>query len=113
MNFVNTIDKIINELQQGDMPNPESLSPNNDPSNLMATTPQEPEIPEVEVTKLSPESEVLLVRLIKKALATKIDAEDLTAIGDFEDINENNAKEALKRLINILKKYSSDIDVGI
>ena len=112
MNFVNKIDKLINELQQGDMPNPESLSPNNDPSNLMATTPPEPEVPEVEVTKLSPESEVLLVRLIKKALVTEIQPSDIESLSELSDINEVNAKSSLEKLINIMKKYSQDIDVA-
>ena len=66
---------------------------------------------EPEVETLSPESEVLLVRLIKKALVTEIDANDVDSISALEDINENNAKESLKLLINIMKKYSTDIDV--
>lgn len=69
------------------------------------------EEPEPEVETLSPESEVLLVRLIKKALVTEIDANDVDSISSLEDINENNAKESLKMLINIMKKYSTDIDV--
>ena len=67
--------------------------------------------PEPEVETLSPESEVLLVRLIKKALVTEIDANDVDSISALEDINENNAKESLKMLINIMKKYSTDIDI--
>jgi len=77
--------------------------------------PEAPVIPDVqpepEVEKLSPESEVLLVRLIKKALVTEIDPNDVDTISDLGDINEKNTKSSLKMLINIMKKYSSDIDV--
>lgn len=114
MSFLDKVNKLINEVEQNPTPQPVAPQPTNDPTNLTATQPAQPaETPEVEVTKLSPESEVLLVRLIKKALATKIEAEDINELGDFEDINEKNAKEALKRFINIMKKYSTDIDVGL
>ena len=67
---------------------------------------------EPEIQKLSPEAEVLLVRLIKKALVTEIDAIDVDSLSDLSDINEINAKSSLQILINIMKKYSQDIDVG-
>ena len=68
--------------------------------------------PEPEVKQLSPEGEVLLIRLIKKALVTKIEPSDVEALADFSDINEVNAKESLQKLINMMKKYSQDIDVA-
>jgi len=72
------------------------------------------EVPPVEapeVTPLSPESEVLLVRLLKKAIVTNIEAEDVDTISALEDINEVNAKETLSMLIRIMQKYSTDIDI--
>ena len=112
MGFLDKVEKLISEVEQNQTMQPAAPQPTNDPTNLTATQPANvPEEPEVEVTKLSPESEVLLVRLIKKALATKIEPSDINELGDLEDINEKNAKEALKRFINIMKKYSSDIDV--
>ena len=75
------------------------------------TPPVEPLAPEPEVTQLSPEGEVLLVRLIKKALVTEIEPSDIEEISILADINETNAKESLTTLINIMKKYSQDIDV--
>ena len=110
MKFINSIDKSLKEMD-GDQPNPDSLQPANNPANLAPVPQPEPKEPEVEVTKLSPEAEVLLVRLIKKALATKINDEDVTAISEFDDINEMNAKKALTSLVNIMKKYTSDIDI--
>ena len=64
-----------------------------------------------EVVPLSPESEVMLVRMLKKALVMKIEPDDVTEISNFADINEKNAKEVLQKLINIMKTYSLDIDI--
>ena len=69
------------------------------------------EEPAAEVETLSPESEVLLVRLLKKALVTEIDPEDVDTISSLTDINEVNAKDALTMLIAVMKKYSTDIDI--
>jgi len=66
---------------------------------------------EPEVEKLSPEAEVLLIRLIKKALVTEIDANDVDSLSELSDINEINAKSSLQMLLNIMKKYSQDIDI--
>ena len=65
------------------------------------------------ITPLSPESEVMLVRLIKKAFVIKPDANDVTSIEEFEDINEKNAKEALQRLIQLMNSYTSEIDIDV
>ncbi len=81
------------------------------PAEEPVTPPVEPPAPEPEVTQLSPEGEVLLVRLIKKALVTEIEPSDIDEISILADINETNAKESLTALINIMKKYSQDIDV--
>jgi len=82
------------------------------PTELPVEEPAEAPAPEPEVKQLSPEGEVLLIRLIKKALVTKIEPSDVEALADFSDINEVNAKESLQKLINMMKKYSQDIDVA-
>ena len=82
------------------------------PPEEVQPAPVEEPAPEPEVETLSPESEVLLVRLIKKALVTEIDANDVDSINELADINEVNAKSSLQMLINIMKKYSQDIDVN-
>ena len=74
--------------------------------------PVEAPVAEPQVEQLSPEGEVLLVRLIKKALVTKIEPSDVETLSDLSDINEVNAKASLEKLINIMKKYSQDIDVA-
>ena len=96
--FLKTYNAILE--QDGELP-PEEVPP----------APVEAPAPEPEVETLSPESEVLLVRLLKKALVTEIDANDVDSISDMNDINENNAKLSLQILINIMKKYSTDIDI--
>jgi len=70
-----------------------------------------PPVETPEVAPLSPESEVLLVRLLKKAIVTKIEAEDIDTIAGLKDINEVNAKSTLSMLIKIMQKYSTDIDI--
>lgn len=79
--------------------------------DVSAEAPAEQPASEPEVEQLSPEAEVLLVRLIKKALVTDIDSNDVDSISELSDINETNAKQSLQMLINIMKKYSQDIDV--
>ena len=96
--------KTLNTILEQD----EELPPADVPT---APEPTEELTPEPGVETLSPESEVLLVRLIKKALVTKIEPSDVEALADFSDINEVNAKESLQKLINMMKKYSQDIDV--
>ncbi len=68
-------------------------------------------VEEPQIETLSPESEVLLVRLLKKALVTEIDPEDVDTVSALNDINEVNAKDTLTMLINVMKKYSTDIDI--
>lgn len=82
------------------------------PTELPVEEPAAAPALEPEVEQLSPEGEVLLVRLIKKALVTKIEPSDVEALADFSDINEVNAKESLQKLINMMKKYSQNIDVA-
>lgn len=60
-----------------------------------------------------PESNVLLTRLLLKALVMDIDPEDVRAIQRMGDINETNASEALTKLISIMKNYSADIDIDL
>ena len=70
-------------------------------------------VEEPQIETLSPESEVLLVRLLKKALVTEIDPEDVDTISSLSDINEVNAKQTLTMLIAVMKKYSTDIDIEL
>lgn len=104
--FLKTYNAILE--QDEELP-PEEVPPEEVPPEEI---PAEEPAPEPEVEQLSPESEVLLVRLIKKALVTEIDPNDVDSINELSDINEVNAKSSLQMLINIMKKYSQDIDIN-
>ena len=104
-NFLNTLYNtgLIKEQDAAPAPAPETEVD----VNVSETEPT----PTEEVVPLSPESEVLLVRMLKKALVMKIDSDDITEISNFADINEKNAKQVLQQLINIMKYYSLDVDI--
>jgi len=80
------------------------------PTPAATEAPPAPEQPEAE--PLAPESEVLLVRLLAKALVMNIKPDDAEILENIGTINENNAKTALTKIINLMKTYSSDIDVN-
>lgn len=81
---------------------------------LPIDTPEQPvdatEPVEVE-TALSPESEVLLIRLIRKALVTDVDPDSESAfqIEKMGDINEGNARDNLGILQRIIRNYGPDV----
>lgn len=81
----------------------------------VSSTVENPEEPEVQ--PLSPESEVLLVQFIRKALLLDISLNDksklLSLMPGDEVINETNAKDMLQSLIEIIKGYTvEDIDTS-
>lgn len=85
------------------------------PVSSPVENPEEPEEPEVQ--PLSPESEVLLVQFIRKALLLDISLNDksklLSLMPGDEVINETNAKDMLQALIEIIKGYTvEDIDTS-
>ena len=106
--FIDIINKTGLVSEQDDAPPPPGAeAPAEAPVEAPETEPTE------EVVPLSPESEVMLVRLLKKAFVIKPQADDITLISDMADINEKNAKENLQKLIQLMKSYSSDIDIDV
>ena len=105
-----SVNQPITDLQKAEIPPVEEQveAPVEEPVAEPEPAPE----PEPEVQKLSPEGEVLLIRLIKKALVTKIEPSDIDTLSELSDINEVNAKASLEKLINMMKKYSQDIDVA-
>jgi len=114
MKFLNIIDSKLKSLQEqgpGEIPAA-------DPAPVVA--PQAPEMPAAptptdtapETSKpLTPEGEVFLVRLLRKALFMNPGELDEKLLSDLPEINENNAAEVLNKIVEIMKKYSSNIDV--
>lgn len=60
---------------------------------------------------LTPEGEVFLVRLLRKALFMNPGDLDEKALKDLPDVNENNASDVLNAIVAVMKKYSDTIDV--
>lgn len=69
--------------------------------------------PQPVTTALSPESEVMYVRLLKKAMVMKLDPEDIDTVTNLTDVNENNAKDVLNKILTVMKSYSTEIDIDL
>lgn len=72
-----------------------------------------PEIPEEkpETEALSPEGMVFLIRLLSKALMIeRLDPDEEQKIVEFGDINEINAKDALKQFLPIIQRYAPSFE---
>jgi hypothetical protein len=76
----------------------------------MGTVQQEPmnvQPQQVEKETLSPEGMVFLVRLIQKALMIEdLEPEEEKIIADLGNIEEMNAREAIEKLMPIIRKYA-------
>lgn len=64
-------------------------------------------------TTLSPEAEVMYIRLLKKAMVMKLDPEDLDDVADLADVNEMNAKDVFSKILQTMKSYSTEIDIDV
>jgi len=120
MKFLNKLDyyknQLINEADE-EAPLPPGTEETNTEDN---PTPQEnqqteeqPAETEQQTKELTPEGEVLLIRLLKKAFVISPKPEDIEQMSDIDNINENNARESLSKIISLMKKYSTDIDIEI
>lgn len=106
----------LNEAEEAPLPPGASAGNAEDnptPQEAQQTQEQPAEQPAEQPTKLSPEGEVLLIRLLKKAFVIEPKPEDIEAISEFDDINESNARDSLQKIIGLMKKYSTDIDIEI
>jgi hypothetical protein len=68
---------------------------------------------EVPVQKaLTPEGEVFLINLIKKALFMNPDDLGLNVLKNLPEINEKNASDVLKQIIKLMQIEAIDLDVN-
>lgn len=67
---------------------------------------------EPETDKLTPEGEVMLVRLLLKAFVLSPEPEDASEISKIQNVNASNSKEVLTKIIGLIRKYT-DVDVNI
>lgn len=64
------------------------------------------------VQPLSPEGEVMLVRLLIKALVLKPDDADTDSILELPEVNAQNAKQVLEKIIALVRKYDPDVTLS-
>lgn len=83
------------------------------PPGMEAEEPAEATTPEEVTTPLSPEAEVMYIRLLKKAMVMKLDPEDLDAVVSLADVNESNAKSVFADILRVIKSYSTEIDIDV
>jgi hypothetical protein len=67
--------------------------------------------PEPEVKQLTPEGEVELIRLIRKALVLEPTEGTIPPSILDEEINEENGREILSKLKQFINSYSDDPDI--
>jgi hypothetical protein len=103
--------QLINEADE-EAPLPPNTEENPTPQEAQQTE-EQPAEPEQQTKELTPEGEVLLIRLLKKAFVISPKPEDIEQMSDIDNINENNARESLSKIIGLMKKYSTDIELDI
>ena len=81
-----------------------------DPTAAAPPAPAEP-APEPEVKQLTPEGEVELIRLIRKALVLEPTEGTIPPSILDEEINEENGREILSKLKQFINSYSDDPDI--
>lgn len=116
MKFLDRLDlrraQLLGEADEAPLP-PGAKAGNADenptPQEVQQTQDEQP----AEPVKLSPEGEVMLIRLLKKAFVIQPRPEDIEQMTDLDDINESNARESLQKIIGLMKKYSTDIDIDV
>ena len=115
--------KMLSEDSQTAIPNTATggATKSEIPAATDATSPAPPPDPQSltkgaekgeEKSKLTSEGEVMLIRLLVKALVVKPKPEDTSEILALGDINAENANDQLKKIIAIIRKYSPDLDLN-
>lgn len=104
--------KQLIEQTPADLPVPgqEASAPAPVPAAAPATTvpPPEPAQPQ---GKLTPEGKVWLVGLLKKALFMNPGDKSLSSLDSLPDVNESNASEVLQKILDVMDKYSTNINI--
>lgn len=82
------------------------------PAPVAAAPVQAPAAEVPEQKSLTPEGEVFLINLIRKALFLNPDDIELNTIKNLPEVNEKNASEVLKQIIKLMQIEAIDIDVN-
>jgi len=93
---------------------PEVVMPAQDPVAAQQPQAQPAPAPEEQpATKpLTPEGEVFLINLLRKALFMNPDDLELKSLKDLPDTNEKNASDVLNRIVRIMQVDSINLDVN-
>jgi hypothetical protein len=106
MKFDDLINKKMMVLEAEPAPQDAAMPPQNQQPEA------QPDVPapatEQPAAALSPEGEVMLVRLLVKAFVINPDAEDAEIVSNLADVNEKNAKTVLATITKMIRKYSDD-----
>lgn len=116
MKFIDLINQRLQHIAEqvpGEMPGVLPVDPSQIPPAPagLPPAPVETQPPADTLKPLSPEGEVFLVRLLKKALFMNPGDLDEKMLTDLPEINETNAADVLTQIVNVMKKYSTEIDV--
>lgn len=93
---------------------PEVVMPAQEPVAIQQPQQQPQPAPEEQaVTKpLTPEGEVFLINLLRKALFMNPDDLELKSLKDLPETNEKNASDVLNRIVRIMQVDSINLDVN-
>jgi hypothetical protein len=93
--------------QDFSMPAPEAPAP----APVPAQNPDTTSVPQ-EQKPLTPEGEVFLIKLIKKALFLNPDDLELKTLKDLPEVDEKNASDVLSKIIKLMQVDAIDLDVS-
>jgi hypothetical protein len=100
------------EQTPADLPIPgqEASAPMPAPAGAPAATAPLPE-PSQPQGKLTPEGKVWLVGLLKKALFMNPGDKSLSSLDNLPDVNESNASEVLQSILDVMDRYSTNLNI--
>lgn len=103
-------DEVTKDSQQN---NDQEIDPNNTQINPNIQQPNDSALPDLETAKqeqqanqnVADERELMLIRLIYKALTIDLDPSQYTDLMEIKDINQNNSPQILDKLQQIIDSY--------
>lgn len=113
MKFVELVDSRLKSLLEQTPIQPDITVPApmaSAPEAPVAPVPQPSDQPPAQKS-LTPEGEVFLINLIRKALFMNPDDLGLNALKNLPEVNEKNASDVLKQIIKLMQIEAIDLDV--
>lgn len=110
MKFLDMVRAQYEQILEQDMPVTPEINVPSPGAAPAATTPEQP-APE-QPKQLTPEGEVFLVNLLRKALFMNPGDIELKSIKDLPETDEKNASDILKKIVEIMQVSSVDLNVN-